>query len=51
MNINIDDLKKPLDKRRLRIDDEEIQVVGLERTIESLSDLPITWQIYFTADG
>lgn len=42
---------KPLDSRHISIQDEEINVRGIERTIESISDISTTWQIYFTSDG
>jgi hypothetical protein len=30
---------------------EPLKVRGIERTIESISDVPTTWQIYFSDDG
>ncbi len=44
-------VQKPLDKRNLKIKDETYDIIGLERTVESTSELPTTWQIYFTMDG
>jgi hypothetical protein len=31
--------------------DEPIKVRGIERTVESIVDIPTTWQIYYTLDG
>jgi len=44
-------LKKPLDTRIVKVEGNELRVKGIERTIESISDIPTTWQIYFSADG
>ena len=30
---------------------EDIPIVGVERTIDFISDVPVTWQIYFSQDG
>ncbi len=43
--------KKPLDTRTIKIEGKEYNVRGIERTIESISDIPTTWHIYFTSDG
>lgn len=44
-------LQKLLDKRNLNIKDVNYEIIGLERHIESLSEIPTTWQMYFTNDG
>lgn len=43
--------KKPLDKRVIKIEDENFEIVGIERSLESISEIPTTWQMYFTIDG
>ena len=42
---------KVIDRRTIKIGGDEIGVQGVERTVESVSDIPTTWQIYFTKDG
>ncbi|XP_022109823.1 ciliogenesis-associated TTC17-interacting protein-like [Acanthaster planci] len=42
---------KPLEERPQKVGDEEIRVTGVERTIQSSTDLPTTWQTYFLSDG
>lgn len=42
---------KPIDTRIIMIENEEFAVQGIERTVESVSDIPTTWQIYFMQDG
>ncbi|CAF0970059.1 unnamed protein product [Brachionus calyciflorus] len=42
---------RPLDTRRITIEDDEMNIKGIERTIEFVSDIPTTWQIYFSQDG
>ncbi|XP_064648234.1 ciliogenesis-associated TTC17-interacting protein-like [Lineus longissimus] len=42
---------KTLEERKQFVGDDDLEVVGVERTINSLSDLPTTWQSYFTLDG
>jgi hypothetical protein len=40
-----------LDKRNIYIKEENFDIIGIERHIEAISDLPTTWQIYFANDG
>ncbi|XP_071803391.1 ciliogenesis-associated TTC17-interacting protein-like [Asterias amurensis] len=42
---------KPLEQRLQKVGEDEITVTGIERTIQSSSDLPTTWQTYFSLDG
>lgn len=42
---------KPIDTRFIKVEEEELPVQGIERTVESVSDIPTTWQIYFSEDG
>jgi hypothetical protein len=35
----------------VQIEDEEYNIQGIERSIEAISDIPVTWQIYFSSDG
>jgi hypothetical protein len=42
---------KKLHERIQKVDEVELRVYGIERTIESKSDLPTTWQSYFLMDG
>ncbi|XP_078573296.1 ciliogenesis-associated TTC17-interacting protein-like isoform X1 [Branchiostoma floridae x Branchiostoma japonicum] len=42
---------KSLEERTETIGKEEVEVVGIERTIHSTADLPTTWQSYFLKDG
>lgn len=35
----------------MKLDGVEMTLIGIERTIESIGDLPTTWQIYFVQDG
>lgn len=42
---------KRLDDRIQIVDGVELQVIGLERTITALHDLPTTWQTYYMKDG
>ncbi|XP_064613739.1 ciliogenesis-associated TTC17-interacting protein-like isoform X2 [Liolophura sinensis] len=42
---------KKLEDRTQVVDGVELKVWGIERTIHSKSDLPTTWQSYFTSDG
>ena len=44
-------IKNVLDSRIIVVEDYEYHVKGIERTIESISDIPTTWQIYFSSDG
>lgn len=39
------------DTRVIQVEDEEFPVQSIERTLESVSDIPTTWQIYFAKDG
>ncbi|XP_013388664.1 ciliogenesis-associated TTC17-interacting protein-like [Lingula anatina] len=42
---------RALEERKQIVDNQDIVVHGIERTINSISDLPTTWQSYFTKDG
>lgn len=42
---------KSLDERTQTVEDVELRVYGIERTINSTVDLPVTWQSYFMNDG
>jgi hypothetical protein len=42
---------KPIDTRIVKVEDEDFPVQGIERTIESMGELPTTWQVYFAQDG
>lgn len=42
---------KNLDERTQTVEDVELRVYGIERTIHSTMDLPTTWQSYFMNDG
>ncbi|XP_059163387.1 ciliogenesis-associated TTC17-interacting protein-like isoform X2 [Physella acuta] len=42
---------KRLDERTQTVEDVELRVYGIERTIHSMVDLPTTWQSYFMKDG
>jgi len=42
---------RSLEERTQVVEETELTVVGVERTINSVSDLPTTWQVYFTKDG
>lgn len=42
---------KSLDERTQTVEDVELRVYGVERTINSTVDLPTTWQSYFMNDG
>ncbi|GFS27239.1 ciliogenesis-associated TTC17-interacting protein-like [Elysia marginata] len=42
---------KGLDERTQTVEDVELRVYGVERTINSTVDLPTTWQSYFMNDG
>ncbi|KAK2170694.1 hypothetical protein LSH36_1g17002 [Paralvinella palmiformis] len=42
---------RSLDRRTQVVEQTELEVIGIERTINSLADLPTTWQSYFTKDG
>lgn len=42
---------KPIDTRCIMIENEEFSVQGVERTVDSVSDIPTTWQVYFSHDG
>ncbi|OWF40893.1 ciliogenesis-associated TTC17-interacting protein-like isoform X2 [Mizuhopecten yessoensis] len=42
---------RPLEDRTQTVDGTEIRVYGVERTINSVVDLPTTWQSYFMQDG
>lgn len=42
---------RPLEDRTQTVDGTEIRVYGIERTINSVVDLPTTWQSYFMQDG
>ncbi|CAG5116559.1 unnamed protein product, partial [Candidula unifasciata] len=42
---------KRLHERTQTVEDVELRVYGIERTIISTSDLPTTWQSYFMHDG
>ncbi|XP_071959728.1 ciliogenesis-associated TTC17-interacting protein-like [Antedon mediterranea] len=42
---------KSLDNHAQMIEDTEVTVTGIERTIQSYSDLPTTWQTCFLRDG
>ncbi|KAL8587030.1 hypothetical protein ACOMHN_023420 [Nucella lapillus] len=42
---------RPLAERSQTVDEVELHVRGLERTIDSKIDFPITWQSYFTEKG
>ncbi|KAJ8313623.1 hypothetical protein KUTeg_008767 [Tegillarca granosa] len=42
---------RPLEDRTQTVDGTEIRVFGVERTINSVADLPTTWQSYFIQDG
>ena len=44
-------LQKSLEDRTQVVQETELDVTGVERTINSVSDLPTTWQSYFTRDG
>ncbi len=37
--------------RIISIQGEEVPVQGVERTVNSVSDIPTTWQVYFSQDG
>ena len=43
--------QRELEARTQIVQEMELDVVGIERTINSPSDLPTTWQSYFTTDG
>ena len=43
--------QKGLDERTQTVEDVELRVYGVERTINSTVDLPTTWQSYFMNDG
>ena len=43
--------QKRLDERTQTVEDVELRVYGIERTIHSTFDLPTTWQSYFMNDG
>ena len=40
-----------MDNRIVAIDDAQIKVRGIERTVDSIADIPTTWQVYFSQDG
>ncbi|XP_050418130.2 ciliogenesis-associated TTC17-interacting protein [Patella vulgata] len=42
---------KCLEERTQTVEAIELRVYGIERTINSKTDLPTTWQSYFTQDG
>ncbi len=42
---------KPIDTRVISIQGDDVAVQGVERTVESVSDIPTTWQVYFSQDG
>lgn len=42
---------RSLEERTQVVEETELEVVGIERTINSVSDLPTTWQVYFTKEG
>lgn len=42
---------QPLEERTQKIVEDEVRVIGIERTIHSKGDLPTTWQTYFLCDG
>ncbi|XP_074659702.1 ciliogenesis-associated TTC17-interacting protein-like [Tubulanus polymorphus] len=42
---------KPLEERSQFVGNTELHVFGIERTINSVSDLPTSWQTYFIKDG
>ncbi|XP_038045243.1 ciliogenesis-associated TTC17-interacting protein-like isoform X3 [Patiria miniata] len=42
---------KHLEERSQKVGDEEVIVTGIERTVQSSTDLPTTWQTYFLQDG
>ncbi|XP_037314206.2 ciliogenesis-associated TTC17-interacting protein isoform X3 [Pungitius pungitius] len=37
--------------KQLEVGDDTVEVFGVERTVHSSEDSPITWQCYFLADG
>ncbi|CAH1788615.1 unnamed protein product [Owenia fusiformis] len=42
---------RPLEERTQLVGDQDVRVSGIERTINSVSDLPTAWQAYFLKDG
>lgn len=42
---------RALEERKQFVGPNDIMVMGIERTINAVSDLPTTWQSYFTKDG
>ena len=51
VKISVVFLQKSLGDRTQVVQQTEIDVTGIERTINSVSDLPTTWQSYFSRDG
>ncbi|XP_072038474.1 ciliogenesis-associated TTC17-interacting protein-like [Amphiura filiformis] len=42
---------QPLEERPQKVGENEVVVMGIERTVHSKSDMPTIWQTYFISDG